>query len=42
MRDALSKLDQVHPDLAAHLRGALRMGTACCYAPTEPITWNIR
>ena len=42
VRDALSKLDRVHPELAAHLRGALRMGTACCYAPTEPITWNIR
>ena len=42
VRDALSKLDRVHPELAAHLRGALRMGTACCYAPAEPITWKIR
>lgn len=29
VRDALGKIDKVHPALAEHLRGALRMGTAC-------------
>jgi AAA ATPase domain len=40
VRDALSKIDHVHPALAAHLRSALRMGTLCSYAPSEPTTWN--
>ena len=39
VRDALAKIDSVHPPLAQHLRGALRMGTACSYAPVEPTTW---
>jgi len=41
VRDALSKLERVHPDLAVHLRGALRMGTLCCYEPAEPATWQV-
>ena len=36
MREALAKIDQVHPDLAAHLRGTLQMGTRCSYSPAEP------
>ena len=35
VRDALAKIDQVHPALAEHLRRALRMGTVCSYV-TEP------
>jgi tetratricopeptide (TPR) repeat protein len=41
VRDALSKIDRVHPELAAHLRGAVRMGTVCSYAPAEPTTWQV-
>ena len=33
VRDAVAKLDRVHPELAAHLRDALQMGTVCCYRP---------
>jgi tetratricopeptide (TPR) repeat protein len=41
VRDALSKIEGVHPELAAHLRSALSMGTVCSYAPTEPTTWQV-
>ena len=42
VRDALSKIEHLHPTLAAHLRGALQMGTVCCYAPAEQAAWNLR
>ena len=41
VRDALSKIERVHPELAAHLRSALRMGTVCSYTPAEPTTWKV-
>ena len=41
VRDALSKVDRAHPELAAHLREALRMGTMCSYAPPERSTWDL-
>jgi tetratricopeptide (TPR) repeat protein len=41
VRDALSKIERLHPELAAHLRGALRMGTVCSYSPAEPTTWKV-
>jgi tetratricopeptide (TPR) repeat protein len=41
VRDALSKIDRVHPDLARHLRGGLQMGTVCTYRPDRPITWTL-
>jgi hypothetical protein len=41
VRDALSKIERLHPELATHLRGALRMGTVCSYAPAEPTTWKV-
>jgi len=40
VRDAVAKLDRVHPELAAHLRDALQMGTVCCYRPGEPTSWH--
>ena len=42
VRDALAKIGQVHPALADHLRGSLRMGTVCAYSPAEPVTWKVR
>jgi len=42
VRDALSKIDHVHPPLADHLRSALRMGTVCSYTPYQPTTWKLR
>ena len=41
VRDALSKIERLHPELAVHLRGALRMGTVCSYTPAEPTTWKV-
>ena len=41
VRDALAKIDQVHPTLAAHLRGTLSMGTVCSYSPSESTTWTV-
>ena len=41
VRDALAKIERVHPELATHLRSALRMGTVCSYTPAEPITWKV-
>jgi hypothetical protein len=40
IRDALGKIERVHPDLAAHLRESLRLGTTCSYAPTQPTRWH--
>ena len=33
IRDSLTKIDAVHPQLAAHLRGSLHLGTTCVYRP---------
>jgi len=41
VRDAISKIERVHPELAMHLRTALRMGTVCSYTPSEPTTWKV-
>jgi tetratricopeptide (TPR) repeat protein len=41
VRDALSKIGPVHPELAAHLRGSLRLGTRCSYSPPAGITWKV-
>ena len=41
VRDALAKIGRVHPELADHLRGSLRMGTRCSYSPAEPVTWTV-
>jgi hypothetical protein len=41
IRDSLGKIEQVHPELAAHLRDSLRLGTSCVYRPTEPTAWRL-
>jgi hypothetical protein len=41
VRDSLGKIDRVHPELAAHLRRSLRMGTSCAYRPDEPVAWRL-
>jgi hypothetical protein len=42
VRDTLGRLGRVHPDLASHLRGSLRLGTTCSYTPAEPTRWQTR
>ena len=41
VRDALSKIGPVHPELAAHLRGSIRLGTRCSYSPPAGVTWKV-
>ena len=41
VRDAQSKIERVHPELAAHLRSALQMGTVCSYTPSASTTWKV-
>ena len=37
----IDHLQRYHPDLAAHLRAAIRTGTACSYQPAEPVGWEL-
>jgi len=41
LRDSLRRIDRVHPELAAHLREAVRMGTTCSYRPATSTTWRL-
>jgi hypothetical protein len=38
---AIDRIQHYHPDLAAHLRAAIRTGTTCTYQPTQPVHWNL-
>ena len=38
---AIDRIQNYHPDLAAHLREAIRTGTACTYQPAQPVDWNL-
>jgi hypothetical protein len=38
---AIDHLQHYHPDLANHLRSAIRTGTACTYQPAQPVAWNL-
>ena len=41
LRDSLTKIDAVHPELAAHLRGSLHLGTTCVYRPDRAASWRL-
>jgi len=41
IRDTLRRLDELHPELAAHLRATVTTGTACCYTPDREIAWRL-
>jgi tetratricopeptide (TPR) repeat protein len=41
VRDALSKIAQVHPQLAHHFGDTLHLGTHCAYAPKSPVAWTV-
>ncbi len=40
IRDAIGRVDAVHPELGRHLRASVRTGIYCCYAPEVPTTWE--
>jgi hypothetical protein len=39
IRDAILRLERVHPELGAHLRNAVHTGTYCRYDPEVPPGW---
>jgi hypothetical protein len=41
VRDVLRRIRAVHPELADHLDAAVSTGTACRYAPAEPVSWRL-
>jgi predicted ATPase len=42
LRDALARIERDDPELAAHLRAGLRMGTVCAYRPEPRSPWSVR
>jgi hypothetical protein len=40
-RPRQARLQRYHLDLAAHLRAAIRTGTACTYQPAQAVDWNL-
>ncbi|MQS08745.1 ATP-binding protein [Streptomyces alkaliphilus] len=41
IRDTLRKLDDRHPELAAHLRASVSTGTDCRYLPERETAWRL-
>lgn len=41
IRDSPRRIDAVHPDLAAHLRAAIRLGITCSHRPVPPTAWRL-
>jgi hypothetical protein len=41
IRDTLRRLDEAHPELAAHLRAAVSTGSTCLYQPAEPVHFRL-
>lgn len=40
LRDAIARVQSVHPELGAHLAGAISTGLTCMYKPERPIRWR--
>ncbi len=41
IREAIQRVEEVHPELGRHLRSAVRTGTFCVYDPEEPVVWQV-
>jgi hypothetical protein len=41
IRDTLRRLDESHPELAAHLRDTVSTGATCRYDPLPGVTWRL-
>ena len=41
IREAISRIEAVHPELGNHLLGAVRTGTTCSYAPGVTVHWRL-
>ncbi|HEY6696108.1 MAG TPA: hypothetical protein VI006_24870 [Solirubrobacteraceae bacterium] len=42
LRDTLARVEQQDPELGAHLRASVRMGSACAYRPEPRSPWSLR
>lgn len=40
IRNAIKKLEEVHPSLSKHLSNAIKTGTFCSYKPEHPTEWH--
>jgi hypothetical protein len=41
VRDTITRIAQVQPELGGHLRRSIRTGTFCAYQPDTPIDWQL-
>lgn len=41
LRDAIRRIEKVHPSLGRHLQRSVRTGTFCVYDPDPPIDWRL-
>ena len=41
IRDAIGRIERVHPELGRHLRASIVTGARCSYRPAETVRWNI-
>ena len=41
LREAITRVSAVLPELGAHLDRSVRTGTTCRYQPAEPMTWSL-
>jgi hypothetical protein len=41
IRNALARIERLHPELAAHLRSSVRTGAFCVYDPPELVDWSL-
>ncbi|HVT77271.1 MAG TPA: AAA family ATPase [Acidimicrobiales bacterium] len=42
VRDAIARIEAVHPALGRHLTRSVRTGTFCSYDPETPVSWRVR
>jgi hypothetical protein len=41
IRDVITRIERVHPQLGAHLRATVTTGTRCSYSPPTPASWQL-
>ena len=41
IRNAISRIEAVHPALGRHLKNSVRTGTFCAYTPEQPVDWRL-
>jgi hypothetical protein len=41
IRDAVGRVERLHPALGEHLRASVTTGTFCAYSPSSPVHWEL-